>query len=223
MQLKEKKLIIFDLDGTLIDSGADLALALNAMLLALKRETFSEETIHTWVGNGAQTLVRRALSGGVLIDERVDEELFNKALEIFLDSYKENVCVKTKAYEGVNATLQTLYKRGHTLAIITNKPYEFVRPILEKLNLESYFSLILGGDSLDEKKPSPKPLLYACSKLGISTQNAVMVGDSKNDILAAKSAGMASVGVSYGYNYGEDIATFEPEIVLDNFAKIAEI
>lgn len=222
MLLKDKKLIIFDLDGTLIDSGADLALALNAMLVELKRNTFSEDEIHAWVGNGAQTLVKRALSGSVTVDKELDEKLFEKALSIFLDSYKNNVCVKTTLYPHVKTSLEHLHNRGFIMAIVTNKPFAFVEPILQTLKLENYFSLILGGDSLQEKKPSALPLLHVCEKLSIAVEKSVMVGDSKNDILAAKAAQMDSIGVTYGYNYGENISLYSPEITLNDFSQIIQ-
>jgi len=223
LNLKEKKLIIFDLDGTLIDSGDDLAFALNAMLHDLGCEPFCDSTIHHWVGNGAAMLVRRALSGGVSINAELDEALFEKALGIFLKHYETNVCVKTQCYEGVNATIDRLYKRHHTLAIVTNKPFAFVTPILKKLGLEDYFALILGGDSLSEKKPSPAPLLHVCEKLGFTRAETLMVGDSKNDILAANAADIESVAVSYGYNYGEDIASYKPTATVHNFGELLKL
>jgi len=223
MQFKEKELIIFDLDGTLIDSAPDLALAINFMLTSLGRETFSEATIDLWVGNGASTLVKRALSANKIIDESIDKALFESALSIFLESYRENICVKTVLYADVKETLQILYSLGYTMAIVTNKPFVFVQPILEKLDIASNFSLILGGDSLSSKKPEPEPLLYVCEKLDISVEKAVMIGDSKNDILAANAADMQSVGLSYGYNYGEPISNFNPTLVLENFKDIVEV
>lgn len=223
MKLLEKKLIIFDLDGTLIDSGDDLALALNITLRELGRQEFSEATIHQWVGNGAQMLVKRALSGSVNIDETINVELFEKALALFLEHYKKNVCVKTKLYPNVKKTLQTLQNRGYTLAIVTNKPIAFVPKILEVLQIEHHFKLVLGGDSLQEKKPSPAPLLHVCSKLGFTPKESLMVGDSKNDILAAKAAKIDSIGVTYGYNYGEDISVYGPTLKVGNFLEIINL
>jgi phosphoglycolate phosphatase len=223
MQFKEKELIIFDLDGTLIDSAPDLALAINFMLTALGRENFSEATIDLWVGNGASILVKRALSANKIIDESIDKALFERALSIFLESYRENVCVKTVLYPNVKETLETLNKMGYKMAIVTNKPFVFVQPILEKLEIASHFSLILGGDSLRSKKPEPEPLFYVCKNLDIAVEKSVMVGDSKNDILAANAADMQSIGVSYGYNYGEAISLFNPTVVVENFEAISEV
>jgi len=223
LTLRDKKLIIFDLDGTLIDSGPDLALSLNLMLEQLGRETFDTEIMHTWVGNGALTLVRRALSGSVHVDENLDKEFVAEALEIFLELYKQNVCVKTKLYPNVKNTLQKLHNAGYTLAIVTNKPIAFVPKILKTLQVDRYFKLILGGDSLKEKKPSPIPLLHVCKELGFSKEESLMIGDSKNDILAAKAADIESVGVTYGYNYGEDISIYVPNLVIDDFLKITKL
>ncbi|MBT8344175.1 MAG: phosphoglycolate phosphatase, partial [Sulfurovum sp.] len=217
------KIILFDLDGTLIDSAPDLALAVNHMLETLKRETFSDDTIRYWVGNGAQVLVKRALSGQSDIDEDLDPELFRKALDIFLMFYAQNLCLDTVMYPNVSTTLHALKAAGYRLVIVTNKPFDFVAPILKSLELESLFEFYLGGDSLEKKKPDPLPLQYVCEKMNVSVENCVMVGDSKNDILAANAAGMKSVGVTYGYNYGEEIGVYNPTVIIDDFSELLEL
>lgn len=223
MTLENKKLIIFDLDGTLVDSAPDLALALNQMLNTLGREPFSQETIRSWVGNGAQTLVKRGLSGTSTIDDSIDEALFEKALTVFLQAYSQNLCKATLTYPNVRTTLQSLQEYGYQLALVTNKPFAFVPPLLKGLQLEGFFELILGGDSLEKKKPDPLPLQHVCDTLGISIKDAVMVGDSKNDIYAANAAQMDSIGVSYGYNYNQPIANFKPTVVIDDIAHILQL
>ncbi|MBA1421286.1 MAG: phosphoglycolate phosphatase [Epsilonproteobacteria bacterium] len=220
MKFENKKLLIFDLDGTLINSALDLALAVNYMLTQLGRDTFDEEVIHSWVGNGALTLVKRALSGAREVDESLDEAYVEKALKIFLDYYEKNLCNATVPYPNVIETLHALKEKGYILAIVTNKPFPFVSPILQGLGMDAMFSLILGGDSLPEKKPHPQPLLHVCERLEIEVENAVMIGDSKNDILAANAYGMDSVGVTYGYNYGEDIGVHKPTVIIDDFEKL---
>ena len=220
MKFSNKKVIIFDLDGTLIDSAPDLAVAVNHMLHTLNRATFSEDIIRFWVGNGAQVLVKCALSGQSEIDENLDLSLFEKALEIFLTFYAQNLTVTTVTYQNVPATLKALKEEGYRLAIVTNKPFDFVAPILEGLELAELFELHLGGDSLSQKKPEPAPLLHACDALGVTVEQCVMIGDSKNDILAANACDMQSVGVTYGYNYGEDIGVYEPSIVINDFGDL---
>ena len=220
MKFSNKKVILFDLDGTLINSSPDLASAVNHMLKTLDRDTFSEGVIHGWVGNGAQVLVKRALSGQSEIDVNLDSVLFEKALDIFLSFYAENLCVATVTYPNVSSTLKALKSKGYRLAIVTNKPFAFVEPILEGLKLSGLFELILGGDSLSQKKPDPMPLLHVCKTLGVAVDDCVMVGDSKNDILAANACGMQSIGVTYGYNYGEDIGVYEPSMIIDDFGDL---
>jgi len=214
-----KELIIFDLDGTLINSVPDLATSVNFMLNKLNRKTFSEDEIHKWVGNGATALVKRALSGSREIKE-INETLFNKAFEIFMTYYQNNVCEKTIIYPNVKETLEKLQHKK--LAIVTNKPYKFIEPILKKLDIDM-FDLYIGADSLDEKKPSPKPLLYVCKKFNINPKNAIMIGDSKNDIISAKNANIESVGVTWGYNYGESIEKYNPDYIIDDMQKLLEI
>jgi len=223
LKIAKKEAVLFDLDGTLIDSVPDLASAVNGMLGRLGREGFSEEVIRYWVGNGAQILVKRALSGSREIDETLDNTYFEEALEIFLEIYGEHLAVSTVAYEGVHDTLRRLQKAGYRSMIVTNKPYRFVEPLLDRLELREFFEFWLGGDSLERKKPDPLPILTASKKLGVPVDRCVMVGDSKNDILAAKAAGMQSIGVRYGYNYGEDLGIFGPDLLVDRFDEIGVI
>lgn len=220
MKFQDKKVIIFDLDGTLIDSAPDLALAINHMLVTVGHTSFDKETIHEWVGNGASLLVKRALSGSTTIDENIDSNFVEKALDVFLKFYAKNLCVETVAYPNVLQTLQSLKSNGYRLAIVTNKPFDFVEPILKGLGLFELFEYFIGGDSLSEKKPNPMPLLHVCEKLNVRVEECVMVGDSKNDILAGNACNMQTIGVTYGYNYGEKIEVYNPSVVFDNFEEI---
>jgi len=220
LKFTNKKAILFDLDGTLVDSAPDLALAVNHMLKTMGRETFSSDTIRSWVGNGAQTLVKRALSGSSVIDDRIDHGLFTNALDLFLDFYAKNLCVDTVTYPNVAATLGSLKAQGYRLALVTNKPFGFIGPLLEGLALTELFEFCLGGDSLPKRKPDPLPLLHVCERLEVNPTECVMIGDSKNDILAANAAGMQSIGVSYGYNYGEEISLYRPDHVVNDFSEV---
>ncbi len=220
MKFTGKKAVLFDLDGTLIDSAPDLALAINHMLTSIGREEISPTIIRSWVGNGASILVQRGLSGETEIDKNLDPELLEKSLAIFLDFYAKNLCVDTVTYPHVRASLKILKAKGYQLAIVTNKPYDFIQPILDGLDLNGLFELLVGGDTLEKRKPDPLPLHYACEKLGVTVEQCVMVGDSKNDVLAANAANMQSIGLSYGYNYGEDINEHNPDVSFDDFADI---
>ena len=223
MKLSNKKIIFFDLDGTLINSAPDLANSINYMLLKLSKQVVDKEIIHQWIGNGAQMLVKRALSGSVIINDNIDADQFNKAYQIFIDHYKEHVCIETFTYDNVQSTLEYLYKNNYKLAIITNKPEQFIAPILQKLHIEKYFDYAIGGDSLKKKKPDPQPIQHCIEKFNTHNSNCVMIGDSKNDIVAAKAANIFSIGVTYGYNYDEPISRYEPDIIIDDFKQLMEI
>lgn len=223
LKIKNKKLLIFDLDGTLIDSSLDLSVAVNLMLKDLGYKEFDENTIKGWVGNGAEILVKRALSGEREFDEDLSEEFVKKALEVFLNHYENNLAVKTKPYKGVFETLSILKQRGFTLTIATNKPYKFVKPLLKKLELDNFFSYIIGGDSLKAKKPDPSPLLHIIEKLSFAKDETIMIGDSKNDIIPATKLGIDSIAVTYGYNYDEDIKVYKPTAIVEEFQSILKL
>ncbi len=223
MKFKDKKVIIFDLDGTLIDSAPDLAFAVNHMLKTVNYKQFDEATIDGWVGNGALVLVKRALSGSRDIDKSIKSDFLEKALDIFLEFYAKNLCVRTVTYPNVSQTLQSLKEKAYRLVIVTNKPFDFVEPILKGLELLAFFEYFIGGDSLAEKKPSPQPLLHVCEHLNVSVEECVMVGDSKNDILAGNACGMQTIGVTYGYNYGENIGVYNPSVIVNDFGEILNI
>jgi len=218
LKFLNKNVLLFDLDGTLVDSVPDLALAVNQMLIELGLSAYSQDIIRGWVGNGANTLVKRALSGDADISTDLDELLIKRGLEIFYQTYQSFNCIETRLYPEVIDTLTELKQRGYRLAIITNKPERFITPIIDGLGLNDLFELIIGGDSLEKRKPDPLPLHYACQQLSVNTDQCVMIGDSKNDILAAKAANMQSIALTYGYNYGEDIGIYHSELVIDNFA-----
>jgi len=223
LNAQNKNVLLFDLDGTLVDSAPDLALAINRMLTDLQLPTFNQEVIRSWVGNGAQTLVERALSGSITINPQLDKGQLNGALAIFLQHYQNCLCDQSALYDNVKETLLNLKAHGYRLAIITNKPEQFIGPIIHGLGLNGLFELQLGGDSLAKRKPDPLPLHHACKVLQVSVAECLMIGDSRNDILAAKAANMDSVGLTYGYNYGEDIALSQPEWRLENFADLLKI
>lgn len=209
------RLLIFDLDGTLIDSVPDLTMATNFALAQVDLPPLDEGVLRAFVGNGTQALIERAI-GHYTNDDR----LCAVALDYFLAYYQQNVCVKTTLYHAVKTGLQQLVDAGFVMAIVTNKPMQFVTPILQTLQIAHFFEIIIGGDSLDAKKPDPKPLLFVCEQLKIHPRCAVMIGDSKNDILAGKNANISTMAVSYGYNYNQPIKKYDPDYVFDDFGAL---
>ena len=217
----DKQLLIFDFDGTLIDSVPDLADATNAMLTTLGKNSYPIDTIRNWVGNGSRMLVERALVGKIeVLDGELTEEAVNHAEQVFFDAYKNISGSKTVAYHDVDSGLRKLQAAGFKLALVTNKPIRFVPKILQSFGWQDFFSEVLGGDSLSTKKPDPAPLLHVCEALNINPEQAVMIGDSRNDILAGQNANMDTLGLSYGYNYGQDIRELNPTEAFDDFASL---
>ncbi|KOO06550.1 phosphoglycolate phosphatase [Vibrio hepatarius] len=217
------KLIAFDLDGTLLDSVPDLAVAADQAVQALGFPAVSEEQVRDYVGNGADVLVGRALSQSMTIDPALDEALLVKARELFDDFYDKSGHKLSHLYPAVTETLAELKQAGFTLALVTNKPSKFVPEILAKHGIDKYFVDVLGGDAFPEKKPNPVALNWLMEKHNCQPEEMLMVGDSKNDILAAKNAGCAAFGLTYGYNHGEPIAASNPEFVADTIADLIDV
>ncbi|MEK1906742.1 MAG: phosphoglycolate phosphatase [Pseudomonas sp.] len=209
---------MFDLDGTLVDSVPDLAAAIDRMLGQLDRPPAGVEQVRDWVGNGARVLVRRALAGGIEHAAVGDAET-EQALELFNLAYAGSHNL-SRVYPGVTATLKWLKKQGVELALITNKPERFVAPLLDEMKLGRYFRWIIGGDTLPQQKPDPAALLHVMRLAGVEARHALFVGDSRNDVLAARAASVPCVGLSYGYNHGRPIAEEEPALVLNDLRQL---
>lgn len=216
------KMMLFDLDGTLVHSAPDLALAINLMLKDLGMPPYLETSIMQWVGNGAPRLVKRALTGDV--DGEPPQDLYERALPLFFKHYEANLSNTSVVYDGVEQTLLTLQGAGIALACVTNKPGRFTDPLLEAMGLSAFFSVTVSGDTLTQKKPHPQPLLHACEKLGAPAQYVseygVMVGDSVNDILAARAIEMPVIAVDYGYAQGQDLQAAGADKVVSNLMDI---
>lgn len=191
--------LLFDLDGTLIDSAPDLAAALNRTLAVAGREMLPFAAVRGMIGNGAAKLVERgfAATGGPPADLEAETARF-------LAIYGRALACHTRLYDGVAETLETLADTGHHLAIVTNKPLTPTLAILDALDLARFFpeDHVVGGDSFPVRKPAPEPLLGLLTRIGGAPETAVMIGDSHNDIEAARAAGIASVAVGYGYCRG---------------------
>lgn len=217
----DKQLLIFDFDGTLIDSVPDLADATNAMLTTLGKTPYPLGSIRNWVGNGSRMLVERALVGKIeVLEGELAKEAVDHAEQVFFDAYKNISGSKTVAYPDVDSGLRKLQAAGYELALVTNKPIRFVPKILQSFGWQDIFSEVLGGDSLPSKKPDPAPLLHVCEALNVTPEQAVMIGDSKNDILAGQNANMDTLALSYGYNYGQDIRELNPTEAFDDFSAL---
>lgn len=214
------KLVLFDLDGTLVHSAPDLATAANRMLRELGRPEQPEERIAGWIGNGMARLVKRALTGEW--DGEPATDLFERGLASFKTHYAANLSARTRPFPGVDETLAVLSSAGFILGCATNKAAEFTEPLLVQLDLAKYFAVIVAGDTVAARKPDPAPLLYACRQAGIAPARAALVGDSANDIRGARAAGMHAIAVTYGYNQGRDVRELQPDLVVDSAAELPQ-
>lgn len=212
--------VLIDLDGTLLDTVADLAAALNAMLVECGREPLPVTTVAAYVGKGASVLVHRALGGGM--DARVPVAEHEPAMASFLRHYERENGVSAVPYDGVMPALQSMRAQGLLLACVTNKPQRFADALLARQAMAPFFRLVLGGDALARSKPDPLPLLHAAGVLGVEPRRCLMIGDSVNDVLAARAAGMPVLVVPYGYNEGCDVRELEADGIVASLAEAAE-
>ena len=219
--LKKPKMILIDVDGTLVDSVPDLAYCVDEMMRRLGRPVHGEDKVRNWVGNGVERLVRRALVGQ-LEGEPGDED-FARALPIFLDLYAENTSKRSFLYSGVREGLDYLESQGYRLGCVTNKGAQFTIPLLKDLGVYGYFGIVVSGDTLPVKKPDPLPLLHAARHFGVKPDESLMIGDSKSDVTAARAAGFQILCMSYGYNHGEDIRNYSPDAVIDSMAELPDL
>jgi len=208
------KMVMIDLDGTLINTAPDLADSVNIMLERMGRDPWPLDKVSGWIGNGVSRLVKRALTDSM--DGEPDSDDHEKGYALFLEAYGENVSAKSRPYDGVVAGLDKLKSAGFRLACVTNKAAVFTLPLLADLKLDGYFELVVSGDSLPRKKPDPLPLTHACEHFSITPQQGVLIGDSANDVKAAIAAGMPVICVNYGYNQGVDLTTLDTQGVIDS-------
>ncbi len=209
------KLLVFDLDGTLVDSARDLANSVNAALEHMDRPTLANDVIAGFVGNGAAMLVRRSLAAedNIPPDEVHDDELA-RAYSFFIEHYKAHNLDYTYAYAGVAEAIEALSSR-FTLAVLTNKPVRPAQHICEGLGLAQFFRLIYGGDSFSLKKPDPMGLQSIMSEIGANPGETLMVGDSKVDVLTARNAGAWSLGCQFGFG-PQNLHEEMPDVMVDH-------
>jgi len=210
--------LIFDLDGTLIDSKLDLALSINAMLKRMGRAELVHEDIFGMVGNGAPVLVRRAL--GAETPKTASDEEADTGLAYFLSYYRNHMLDNTVTYPGVREGLALL--KNHPMAVLTNKPVHFSRAILDGLGLSHYFRYVYGGNSFEKKKPHPMGVETLLRELNAKPREAMIVGDSEVDIQTARNAGMWSVGVKYGLS-PETLVTTKADVHVDEPLELIEV
>ncbi len=223
MSLSSIKLIAFDLDGTLLNSVPDLAIAADQAAQAMGYPAVTEAQVSEYIGNGADVLIGRSLSQSLTISSELSPEVLAKARVLFDDFYEKSGHKLSHLYPNVKETLAALHEAGYIMALVTNKPSKFVPHVLAQHGIDHYFADVIGGDTFPEKKPNPMALNWLLEKHNCQPQEMLMVGDSSNDIKAAKNAGCASFGLTYGYNHGEPIAASKPDYVADNIAQLLEV
>ncbi len=199
------RLLIFDLDGTLVDSKKDLALSVNAVRESMGLGALPHDVIASYVGQGVVTLMRRALG------EQTKDQDLEKALALFLDHYRLHMLDNTRTYPGVREALEEL--QDWELAVLTNKPVHFSREMLERLGIARFFPIIYGGNSFAKKKPDPVGVRKLMSDTGVSAQQTLLVGDSDTDVLTGRNAGVWTCGVTYGFG-ADTLESTPPDLLL---------
>ena len=210
--------IFIDLDGTLVDSVPDLTVAVDRVMAELGLSPRGETNVRQWVGNGVEKLLHRAISND--IHGQAPADLMIRARSLFDTAYRDNLCVHSCLYPGVKEGLDALSGRQLRLACITNKPTGFARTLLFELGIGDKFAVIVGGDAVANHKPAPDGLHLCAQQLGVNIEHSLMVGDSVNDVAAARNAGCPVVCVPYGYNHGRDIREAKPDAVIDTLADL---
>lgn len=221
MSLKKPKMVLIDVDGTLVDSVPDLAYCVDEMMRRLNRPPHGEAKVRNWVGNGVERLVRRALIGQ--LDGEPSDQDFAIAYPVFLELYADNTSKRSHLYPGVREGLDYLKSQGYYLGCVTNKAAQFTVPLLKALGIYGDFGIVVSGDTLPVKKPDPQPLLHAAAHFGVAPEASLMLGDSRSDVTAARAAGFQIVCMSYGYNHGEDIRNYSPDAVIDSMTELPSL
>ena len=217
---QKMRLVIFDLDGTLIDSRLDLVHSVNAALRHIERPELPEDVIASYVGDGAPTLIRRALGA-----EADDEALVKTGLEFFLSYYREHKLDYTHLYDGIVEAIRVIQGRNgisRKMAVLTNKPVAPSRAIVEALGLRPFFSAVYGGNSFATKKPDPEGARVILRETGVPAKETLIVGDSHVDVSTAQNAGLWSCGVTYGFA-PHTLSPNSPDVLVDSARELAEL
>ncbi len=206
------KAVMIDLDGTLLDTAGDLATAANLTLRELGEAEVDPEVVKTFIGKGVINLMRKSY---IASTSREPDDM-DSVMEIFDRHYDAVVSNESRPYPGVVEGLEAMKSSGFHLACITNKAERFTIPLLRDTGLHDYFDIVLSGDSLPKKKPDPMPLLHACRHFGIEPSEMLLIGDSVNDVQAARAAGCSVFCVPYGYNEGNDVRELDTDALVES-------
>jgi phosphoglycolate phosphatase len=212
--------VLFDLDGTLLDTVQDIALALNRTLLEYGAQALADDEVRCMIGRGSPILIERALvSQGRSADAAAQSAMVERFFHHYgaLEEMNED---SAQPFAGVPQLLEALHDAGLRTAVVTNKQHRFAAALLERLGLSAWIDEVVGGDTCERRKPDPQPLLFACESLRVPPFESLMVGDSVNDVQAARAAGIPVVCVSYGYNEGRDPRTLDCDALLDSLAEL---
>jgi phosphoglycolate phosphatase len=214
------KAVMIDLDGTLLHTAPEIAVAANRMLEALGSPALPPSQVQNFIGDGAPVLIKRCLTATLGAEPQA--ELFERAEQLFSEHYANNV-TESKPFEGVEDGLRALSDAGFRLACVTNKPERFTLPLLKKSGLDQYFELVISGDTLAKKKPDPIQLLHICAEFDVLTAEAMLVGDSATDVESAWAAGCYMVTVPYGYNQGKPMDANRVDATIDDLTELTKI
>ena len=209
--------VLFDLDGTLADTAPDLVAALNSVLSSLGRAEVEVTTARWWVAQGSVGLIQNSLR---ITAEEASSSPYRQQL---LDAYASNLCVQTRLFPGIDRLLEKLQCRQIPWGIVTNKPARFTDPLLDQLDFEQRPAVVISGDTLSRAKPDPLPVLHACEIIGVKPSNTFFVGDDQRDVLAGKAAGMATVGVTWGYSPPQEAKSWGAHWIASNAQRLIQI
>lgn len=216
--MQSVSLMLFDLDGTLIDSKTDLTNSINLMLADLGRPPLDEATVGSFVGDGVRVLTYRCLTATDANHQPPDEQLHLKGMALMHTHYSKEMLRTTRLYSGVPETLS--YFGSKPKAVVTSKEVRFTKIILEHFEIAHHFDAIVGGDTTPARKPDPRPVLEAVRMLGRPAAEAVMIGDSENDINAGRGAGTLTCGVTFGFRTAEQLRPTNPDVLIDRFDQL---
>ena len=215
--------LLFDLDGTLLDTAGDIALALRRALADCGLPAPDDAAVRRMIGRGAPMLVERALAALGLAPDAAAQSAIVESFFTHYGALQDNGECAAQPYPGVVPGLQRLQQAGLPMAVVTNKQQRFAQALLSRLGLAQHFDFIVGGDTCEHRKPDPQPLLWACARLGVPAAQTLMVGDSINDVLAARAAGMAVVCVPYGYNEGREASSLACDALIESIDELSAL